>query len=267
MPKSPRCRTSFRPRVCRRLQLPPGTDGNRLVIGGFCNTLALARGIVDGQPRRVPCRWGSCFMNLKLRVACAALLASAAAPAWALQLGQIQVKSALNQPLVAAIPLHPENLTELEGLTVGLAPAEDVARAGLQVTPTDQTLQFHVVTDNNGQKLILVTSTRPISDPYLDFLVQVNTRAGKQVREFVVLLNPVIAAPAPAVQAAPVASAPPTSAAAAQPAELPAPSQFPQPQPQPQPPTPEQKPGAQTAPVLQNNTQQPTPQAQPASLP
>src|SRR5690348_11179997 len=264
MPKSPRCRTSFRPRVCRRLQLPPGTDGNRLVIGGFCNTLALARGIVDGQPRRVPCRWGSCFMNLKLRVACAALLASAAAPAWALQLGQIQVKSALNQPLVAAIPLHPENLTELEGLTVGLAPAEDFARAGLQVTPTDQTLQFHVVTDNNGQKLILVTSTQPISDPYLDFLLQVNTREGKQVREFVVLLNPVIAAPAPGVQAAPVASAP-AATPPAQPAQLPPSSAFAQPAPQPQarPPAAEKPAAPPPAPPAPPPAPRPAPQAAP----
>ncbi|HEY8229296.1 MAG TPA: FimV/HubP family polar landmark protein [Rhodanobacteraceae bacterium] len=206
-------------------------------------------------------------MKSKLRIACAALLTATALPALALQLGEIQIKSALNQPLVAAIPLQPKNLTELNGLTVSLAPAQDFARAGLQVTPTDQTLQFHVVTDNNGQKLILVTSTQPITDPYLDFLVQVNTREGKQVREFVVLLNPVIAAPAPAVEAAPVASTPSASPAATQPAELPAPSQFPQPQPQPQPPPPQQKPGAQTAPLLQNNTPQPTPQAQPASLP
>ncbi|MDE2053934.1 MAG: fimbrial protein FimV, partial [Xanthomonadaceae bacterium] len=170
-------------------------------------------------------------MKSKLRIAYAALLIATAFPALALQLGEIQVKSTLNQPLVAAIPLQPKNLTELEGLTVSLAPAQDFARAGLQVTPTDQTLQFHVVTDNNGQKLILVTSTQPITDPYLDFLVQVNTREGKQVREFVVLLNPVIAAPAPAVQAAPVASEPSASAAVTQPAELPAPSRFPQPQP------------------------------------
>jgi pilus assembly protein FimV len=204
----------------------------------------------------------------KLRIACAALLTATALPALALQLGEIQVKSTLNQPLVAAIPLHPKNLTELEGLTVSLAPAQDFARAGLQITPTDQTLQFHVVTDNNGQKLILVTSTQPVTDPYLDFLLQVNTREGKQVREFVVLLNPVIAAPAPAVQAAPGASTPPASAVAAQPAELPAPSQFPQPQPQaqsqPQPQSQpvEQKPGAQPAPVPQHHAQPATPQAQ-----
>jgi pilus assembly protein FimV len=182
-------------------------------------------------------------MKWKLRIACAALLAAPALPAFALQLGEIQVKSALNQPLVASIPLHPKNLTELDGLTVGLAAATDFQRAGLPLTPTDQTLRFHVVTDNNGQKLVLVTSSQPITDPYLDFLVQVNTREGKQVREFVVLLNPVIAAPAPAVQAAPVASAPAAATDAAQPAELPPPTQFPQPQVKPQPaPQPQIKP-------------------------
>ena len=170
-------------------------------------------------------------MKYRLRIASAALLAVAAAPAWALQLGQIQVKSALNQPLVAAIPLHPKNLSELDGLTVALASPEDFTRAGLQRTPTDQTLRFHVVSDNNGQKLILVTSTQPVSDPYLDFLLQVNTRQGKQVREFVVLLNPVIEAPAPAVQTAPVAGAPVATprppVESAPPAELPPPQVTP----------------------------------------
>jgi len=201
-------------------------------------------------------------MNLKLRLACAALLATAAAPAWALQLGQIQVKSALNQPLVAAIPLHPKNLAELEGLSVGLAPAEDFTRAGLQVTPTDQTLRFHVVTDNNGQKLILVTSTQPVTDPYLDFLLQVNTREGKQVREFVVLLNPVIAAPAPGVQAAPVASAPVAATPPAQPAQLPPSSAFAQPAPQPQ-----SQPPAAEKPAAPPPGPPPAPQPAPAPAP
>ncbi|HEX5953764.1 MAG TPA: FimV/HubP family polar landmark protein, partial [Rhodanobacteraceae bacterium] len=207
-------------------------------------------------------------MNLKLRLACAALLVTAAAPAWALQLGQIQVKSALNQPLVAAIPLHPENLTELDGLTVGLAPAEDFARAGLQVTPTDRTLQFHVVTDNNGQKLILVTSTQPITDPYLDFLLQVNTREGKQVREFVVLLNPVIAAPAPGVQAAPVARTPAAAPPTAQPAQLPPASAFPQPAPEPQPSAAEKPAAPPPAPAPPAPAAPPAPSTpQPGNLP
>ncbi|HET7931435.1 MAG TPA: FimV/HubP family polar landmark protein [Rhodanobacteraceae bacterium] len=195
-----------------------------------------------------------------------------ATPVLALQLGQIQVKSALNQPLVAAIPLHPKSLTELEGMTVTLAPAADFARAGLQMTAASQTLQFRVVTDNNGQKSILVTSSQPITDPYLDFLVQVNTRHGKQVREFVVLLNPVISAPAPVIEAAPTTAAP---AASAQPAQLPAASAFPQPAPAPvsAPPTPAPAPAplpeAQPAPQPAAQAPEPVPQpvAQPQAAP
>ncbi|HEX5961015.1 MAG TPA: FimV/HubP family polar landmark protein [Rhodanobacteraceae bacterium] len=196
---------------------------------------------------------------MKFRIAGAVLLALAALPALALQLGEIQVKSALNQPLVAAIPLHPESLAELDGLSVGLASADDFARAGLPLTATDQTLRFNVVTDNNGQKLILVTSSQPVTDPYLDFLLQVNTRQGRQVREFVVLLNPVIAAPAPVVQAAPVASAPSAATAVAQPAELPAPAQFPQPEVKPEP-----RPEAATQPPAQPPPPQPQRHAAPA---
>ncbi|HEX7369705.1 MAG TPA: FimV/HubP family polar landmark protein [Rhodanobacteraceae bacterium] len=206
-------------------------------------------------------------MSLKLRIACAALLATASLPALALQLGEIQVKSALNQPLVAAIPLHPASLTELDGLTVSLASSADFARAGLPLTATDQTLRFHVVTDNNGQKLILVTSSQPVTDPYLDFLVQVNTHAGKQVREFVVLLNPVIESPAPAVEEAPVASAPSNNAVATQPAELPAPTQFPQPQSArpaaPPPPQAKPKPQPQSTHAVAQPTPPPAVQPQP----
>lgn len=189
-------------------------------------------------------------MKLKHRIAGAALLATAMAPAWAVQLGQIEVKSALNQPLVAAIPLHPENLSELDGLTVQLASPDDFKRAGLQMTAADRSLRFHVVTDNNGQKLILVTSSQPVNDPYLDFLIEVNTRQSKQVREFVVLLNPVIAAPAPVVQTAPVAKAPVATPPPPPPraAELPPPPEAPQAAPPP-------KATASTQPQAQTQTQ------------
>lgn len=207
-------------------------------------------------------------MKFKLHIACAALLASVAVPVWALELGQIQVKSALNQPLVASIPLRIDNLSQLDGLTVGLASSEDYARVGLKVAPVDQALRFHVVTDNNGQKLILVTSNRAITEPYLDFLVQVNTRDGKQVQEFVVLLNPVIASPAPVVQGAQAAAAPPP---AAEPA-LPQPPPQPEPQsaapiPHPEPSAPPPAPAPQPEPSPQAVAPPPPPPPPPAPAP
>jgi pilus assembly protein FimV len=138
--------------------------------------------------------------TFKLTLAIALCLGSS--QALALQLGQIRVKSALDERLVAEIPIQLDNLGEMTGLSVGLASDAEFARAGLSRAGLEQ-LRFSVVSDSTGHKIVLVTSEQPITDPYLDFLVQVNTARGKQLREYTVLLDPVIAAPVPQVTAAP----------------------------------------------------------------
>ncbi|HET9835543.1 MAG TPA: FimV/HubP family polar landmark protein, partial [Rhodanobacteraceae bacterium] len=174
--------------------------------------------------------------TFKLTLAIALCLGSS--QALALQLGQIRVKSALDERLVAEIPIQLDNLGEAENLSVGLAPDADFARAGLSRAGLEQ-LRFSVVSDTTGHKIVLVTSEQPITDPYLDFLVQVNTTKGKQLREYTVLLDPVIASPVPEVSAAPT-TAPVAQSAA--PVAAPA-----QPQPQPAPTAP--PPAVSTAPV------------------
>lgn len=158
--------------------------------------------------------------TLKLTLAIALCLGSS--QALALQLGQIRVKSALDEPLVAEIPLQIDSLAEARNLNVGLASQADFARAGLSRSGLDK-LRFSVVTDTTGHKLILVTSQSAITDPYLDFLVQVDTPKGKQLREYTVLLDPVIAGPAPQVSSVPIAA----SAPIAQPNAAPTPAPTP----------------------------------------
>jgi len=162
--------------------------------------------------------------TFKLTLAIALCLGSS--QALALQLGQIRVKSALDERLVAEIPIQLDTLAEARSLSVGLAPEADFARAGLSRAGLDH-LRFSVVNDTTGHKLVLVTSDQAITDPYLDFLVEVNTARGKQLREYTVLLDPVIASsPAPQVAAGPAATAP-ASAAAATPAPQAAPAAQP----------------------------------------
>ena len=60
--------------------------------------------------------------------------ALAGSNAFALGLGAIQVKSGLNQPLDAEIPVSTESPTEATELTVDLASAEDFERVGLNRT-------------------------------------------------------------------------------------------------------------------------------------
>jgi pilus assembly protein FimV len=158
-------------------------------------------------------------MNRSLKLSMLIALALGSSQAIALDLGQIQVKSALGQPLLAEIPLHPATPAELQNLTVHLASSEEFARAGIVGGRTTIPLHFSVA-NIAGSKVIRITSSEAVDDPYLDLLLEVSSNAGKSVREFAILLDPpsaTAATPAAAVPTravAPVRSAQPRSAQA-----------------------------------------------------
>lgn len=146
-------------------------------------------------------------------------LALGSTQAAALQLGQVQVKSALGQPLLAEIPLTPDSPAELRNLSAKLASPEDFARAGITGRPNIP-LQFNIV-NVGGQRMIRITSAVAVNDPYLDLLVEVDSASSSSVREFPILLDPPGTAPSTAATRAPArpASTPrPAPAASAAPA-------------------------------------------------
>jgi pilus assembly protein FimV len=150
----------------------------------------------------------------------------------ALDLGQIQVKSALGQPLLAEIPVHSSHPADLRNLKVQLASGEDFARAGIAGGRTTLPLEFKVVDLGNGNQVIRITSSTAVDDPYLDLLLQVDGAAGKSVREYTLLLDPPgMAGGTPAYTQAPAAAsrpAPVQRAASSQvPSSAPAPAPAP----------------------------------------
>lgn len=156
-----------------------------------------------------------------IRIVLAVLLALACGQALALGLGQIQVKSKANQPLLAEIPIVSNDPAELQQLQARLASPETFARIGLQ--PPEglvADLQFAVVRDNSGGLAVRVTSTKPIDQPMLTFLVEVEWGEGKLVREYSALVDPPRDAPSPG---APLIDAPQTAVAdtVSRPAEAP----------------------------------------------
>jgi len=176
-------------------------------------------------------------MKGPVKLSLAVALALACSNAFALGLGTIQVKSGLNQPLDAEIPVLTESATEAAELTVDLASAEDFERVGLNRARLTVPLEMVVTTNARGQTVIKVTTKEAVREPLIDFLIVANWTKGKVLREYTVLLDPPITAPpargAPAT-VAPVAEKP---AAAAQP--LPAPKPAPPPKaasPEPKPP-------------------------------
>lgn len=112
---------------------------------------------------------------------------SALAPA--LGLGDITLHSALNQPLRADIALVDVGGLEEGELSISLATAEEFTRAGVDRVFFLNDLKFTPVLRGN-RSLIRVTSNKPVNEPFLNFLVQLNQPNGRLLREYTVLIDP-----------------------------------------------------------------------------
>ncbi len=132
-------------------------------------------------------------MNRPLKLSLAVALALGSSQVLALGLGSIDVKSKMNEPLLAEIPVVAASPEEVQGLKVKLAGAEDFARIGLDVSGLSVPLDFSVSSDPAGNPIIIVSSSEPVREPFVSFLVEVDWTNGRLLREFSVLLDPPVA--------------------------------------------------------------------------
>lgn len=144
--------------------------------------------------------------------------------ALALGLGEIRVKSAPGQPLLAEIPIISTEPGELEQLRAQLASPTTFERVGLpRPTGLVGNLDFAVALDEAGRPVIRVTTQEPVTVPVLNFLVEVDWGQGRLVREYSAMVDspgavaaaaqPVIDAPQAAPEDAIVRPAEPPVAA------------------------------------------------------
>lgn len=129
-------------------------------------------------------------MNRTLRTAVMTALLLAAGNSWALGLGQIQVKSKRNQPLVAEIPIISTTPGELAALQARLASPETFRRIGLSPpSGVAADLQFSLGSDGKGRPVIRVTTLKPVDQGALNFLIEVDWGTGRLVREYSALVD------------------------------------------------------------------------------
>ncbi|TFH81307.1 FimV/HubP family polar landmark protein [Pseudomonas kribbensis] len=107
----------------------------------------------------------------------------------ALGLGDITVHSALNQPLKADIALVDAAGLSAGELSASLASADEFGRAGVERVFFLNDLKFTPIL-HGSRNLIRVTSTKPVNEPFLNFLVQLNQPNGHVLREYTVLIDP-----------------------------------------------------------------------------
>ncbi len=132
--------------------------------------------------------------------------------AFALGLGEITLKSTLNQPLRAEIELlEVRDLTPRE-ILVNLATREDFESAGVDKVYFLTDLKFKVELNAENGPIVVVTSKKLVREPYLNFLVEAYWPSGRLLREYTLLMDlPVYGdEPAQPVQSATTTPAQPT---------------------------------------------------------
>ncbi|WP_139133429.1 FimV/HubP family polar landmark protein [Pandoraea sp. ISTKB] len=165
-------------------------------------------------------------------------MSAAAAVLWSLGLlnagaaefGPQQVRSGPGQPLRAVIVLGNVSQAEADGLSVKLAPREAFKQAGLRYDPTLEKLSVSVTPTGgreagySGTYLVHVDSAEPVSTSFLDLLLVLEWRTGRQSNA--VTLSAIPEASAAQPQAV-VPAAATQSAASPTPASAPAPAPAP----------------------------------------
>ncbi len=106
-------------------------------------------------------------------------------------LGGINVTSALGQPLKAEIELVSIDKTHKSNLRAKLASAETYKSAGIDYPYSIPKLKFQIEERANGDSYIKVTSAQPVNEPFVSLLIELTWSAGKLLREYTFLLDPV----------------------------------------------------------------------------
>ena len=144
-------------------------------------------------------------MIRKLAIALTILSASYAGVVQALGLGEATVQSNLNQPLVAEISLVNTGGLEESEILPGLATREEFLKAGIDRVYFLSDIRFDVKTGPNGEPVVVLTTKKPVREPFLNFLVEIIWPSGRLLREYALLIDPpvfaedkpIVAAPAP----------------------------------------------------------------------
>lgn len=105
-------------------------------------------------------------------------------------LGKLNVNSGLGEPLRADIELLSVTPDELNSIVANIASDEAYANQGIERPASHKTIKIEIVKNASGTSTLKLKSSQPISEPFLDMLIQVDWASGRLLREYTVLLDP-----------------------------------------------------------------------------
>ena len=105
-------------------------------------------------------------------------------------LGKLNVMSGLGEPLKADIELISVTPEELSSISAAIASEEAYTTQGIEKPASHNTIKVDVSKNATGAPILKLNSAQPISEPFLDMLIQVDWSSGRLLREYTVLLDP-----------------------------------------------------------------------------
>ena len=107
-----------------------------------------------------------------------------------LQLGKIIFKSNQNAPLDVAIQVNLTSEDKIDLLKPSIAPKENYDSQGIERTKIHNDITLSLISKKPNQASLRLTSKIPVTEPFLDLLIQIESPNGKILKEYTVLLDP-----------------------------------------------------------------------------
>jgi len=105
-------------------------------------------------------------------------------------LGKLNVMSGLGEPLKADIELLSVTPEELSSISASIASTEAYANQGIEKPASHNDIKIQVTKNARGAPVLKLNSAQPITDAFLDMLIQVDWSSGRLLREYTLLLDP-----------------------------------------------------------------------------
>lgn len=124
------------------------------------------------------------------RLAFALCLVTLPYSALAAGLGKLNIMSSLGEPLKADIELLSVTPEELSSISAAIASNESYENQGIEKPASHSDIKIEVAKNSRGVPILKLNSTQPITDAFLDMLIQVDWSSGRLLREYTLLLDP-----------------------------------------------------------------------------
>lgn len=130
-------------------------------------------------------------MNCHLKVLSALVFCAWNLPVLALDLGRLQVHSAIGEPLRAEIEIAQASPEELRSLRAQLASPASFLQAGMEFNPALAGLTAALQTRSNGVPYIALNGRAPVQESFIDLILETQWASGRLVKNYALLLSSV----------------------------------------------------------------------------